>query len=668
LKAIEARDLSFSYHLGGKEMSVLRGISLSIEPGEFVAIQGRSGSGKSTLLYILGLLLRPSAGQLLINGMDTSEMDEAELAAWRNQHLGFVFQQFQLLPGTNIVDNILLPRFYSGAQPPVSDEDRRKARELASRFDLTDHLFKFPNQLSGGQQQRVAMARALMNGGDIILADEPTGSLDYANAEQAMGLLKELNKMGRTIVLVTHDPEVSRWCPRVIEIRDGRVEAREGTSKIFAATQPKSAPSRPKPRSAALLGLLERTTPLAVRSVVRAKSRSALAMLGIVVAVGAILATITVGKFTRAKILASYEALGVNRLVLHGYPNRRMAASETAHNLFEQFDWNKDLVPLLRNFPEISLASPEIGSVGTGSLLGYKLEHVQNLGIGPDYFAIGRQRVLGGRNITPYDLRERSAVCVVGDTIQKNVPDGTEVIGNIIQVSGSEGETFACRIVGIVQTITRSPGSAGNSVYVFLPYTFLQIVEPSSRLNELILQLIPGRDVDVAARGIKNYFHQRYSKSGFFRPDGEDVLVAQMKRFLGLFAILLAGVAFISLAVGGIGVSNMMLVSVQDRFREFGVRKAFGASDLDIRAQVLTEAVLICGTAGLLGLVAGFVVYEFAIFAASRFVTSVQFEWIIEPWAAAVAGASIFAVGLASGLMPALKAERLQIIEVLRTE
>jgi putative ABC transport system ATP-binding protein len=198
--------------------TALKDIDLIVKKGEFLAITGRSGSGKSTLMHIIGLLDTPTSGTYFLNGTDASKLDEDEQAFQRNKEIGFVFQSFNLLPKLNALENVILPAIYAGTN---AKERTEKALELLTELGLEDHLNKRPNQMSGGQQQRVAIARALMNNPELILADEPTGNLDTRSGEDVMNTLKQLNKEGKTIVLITHEHDIAAQAKKILHLEDG---------------------------------------------------------------------------------------------------------------------------------------------------------------------------------------------------------------------------------------------------------------------------------------------------------------------------------------------------------------------------------------------------------------------------------------------------------------
>jgi putative ABC transport system ATP-binding protein len=223
---IEIRDLTKVYHMGEVEVRALKGINLSVDRGEFVAIMGPSGSGKSTLMNILGCLDRPTAGTYLLDGIDVSSLDRDRRAEIRNAKIGFVFQSFNLLARTRTTENVELPLLYSDLGLSGPERDRR-ARQAIARVGLAGREDHYPSQLSGGQQQRVAIARALVTDPAILLADEPTGNLDSRTSEEIIGIFQELNDAGKTVVLITHEPDIAAHAKRVVHVRDGRIGSDE---------------------------------------------------------------------------------------------------------------------------------------------------------------------------------------------------------------------------------------------------------------------------------------------------------------------------------------------------------------------------------------------------------------------------------------------------------
>ncbi len=352
MEIIRAENISHSFGT----LQVLHNVNLQVHCGDFIALQGPSGSGKSTLFYILGCLLKPTQGNLWIDGRQLDKFSNEERAWVRNQKVGFVFQQFHLLPRTSVLENIRIPSSYQLTEPKVSS---KQAQALADWVGLTSRLNFLPNQLSGGEQQRVAICRALMNGGDILLADEPTGNLDTQSSKKILDLFQELNELGKTIVLITHDTEIADRCNRVYRMRDGRLS--EGNKKTF----PKRAPhtshtsfnlvTRSRFQNQNFWNLIRSALPISFDNIRRNKVRSLLNMVGVTIGIASVMAMVTFGDFVKRKILKGYEDLGVNRVSIHGWQNWNLKATDKVDLYFKSFNWEKDVMD---QAPESGAASP----------------------------------------------------------------------------------------------------------------------------------------------------------------------------------------------------------------------------------------------------------------------------------------------------------------------
>lgn len=696
MNAIEVEHLYFSY--GGVRTSVssiLKDLSFTVKVGELVAIQGPSGSGKSTLLYALGLLSRPDSGLIRILGKNVSGCTEVELAKIRNRNIGFVFQQFYLLPKTSVLDNILLPTRYFDEELPNGINQIDRAKEYALLVGLGDRLQFYPNQLSGGQQQRVAICRALMSDAKVILADEPTGNLDSESAKQILQLLRDLNKNhNKTIIIITHDNEVANQCDRIIKIKDGRIlDQSTGDQSKFNQTSSLTIPSLIPERSEGnfsacsrvlrLLGLLKLDPkkvlkafrdifPSAIWNLKRHKTRTALTMIGISVGIAAVLAMITLGQFTKGKILSGYADMGVNTIIFNGIPNWDIKATDLVPTPFRFFDWEGEVNSLRRIFPEIEIMSPFLEKGRIALNYGGRTidQDVRMIGFGEDGLGIAQRRLLFGRNFSQVEIVQKSSVCIIGYEIAERLFFDSQPLGQVLRIS--EGKSsYSCRVIGVLSPSTSNKEGLRPNLQVVVPYSFFQAQSGSwwsSQLKQILVQIDEGADAEKVGAGIKAFFEQKYGSSGTFSVDSDSVLVNQMRQFLTLFTILLSSVAFVTLLVGGVGITNMMLVSISERFREIGLRKALGATSREIRTQFLMESMIVCFIAGFIGLILGFLSYQIAIWVATKFVDKLSFEWTLDGMALCLSILSIFVVGLVSGIFPAVKAEKLQIIEALRSE
>lgn len=677
--AVAIDNLKFSYPLfGGENLEIIKGISFSIEEGELVAIQGPSGSGKSTLLYILGCLLTSFDGHVEVFGKNAATMSDLERATLRNQSIGFVFQQFHLLPKATVRENILLPMSYP-AEIPGELVDEKKLFKTVQTLGLEDKMDRRPNQLSGGQQQRVAIARALMRDTRLILADEPTGSLDTENAQKTMEILRQAQQLGKTVIIITHDPEIALQCDRVIHFRDGLIvqdnQQKKNTSVLSTKRVSLEERVDRKISRYELMTKYVRTAlrvlPIAGKSLLQNKSRTGLTMLGIVIGVAAVLSMVTVGKYTKKKILESYAELGVNTMLFYGWPNWDLKAVDRPPVIFQGFDWEKDLKPLSRIFPDISGMSPIMFAWNVSAAFGGKTtdSDIRLIGTTRDGLRLSNRTLLMGSNFSTFQIDNRSAVCILGYDIYERLFKEILPVGQIIFIN-KNSKAFGCRVIGVTAKHNSNKDWNNPNQQIIIPYSLFQGISSvwESQTRQVLLETRDGTDVQAVGMGIRAFFERRYGKSGIFNVGSDSLLIAQMNKFLNMFTILLAMIALVSLAVGGIGITNMMLVSVSERLKEIGIRKAFGATNFSVRIQYLIEAVAICSAAGLAGIIIGFVAYESAIYGATKLIPTLQFEWIFDWQAMLLSLLSILAVGILSGLVPALKAEKLEVIEALRSE
>ncbi|MCB0361254.1 MAG: ATP-binding cassette domain-containing protein [Bdellovibrionales bacterium] len=686
--AFEVENLHFYYLSEGSSSKVLNDFSLKVRKGELVAIQGPSGSGKSTLLYLLGLLSFPDSGRIRILGKDTEDLNSDQISDFRSKRLGFVFQQFYLLPKTSVLDNVLLP--ISCRQSEVGNQVffREQAVKWVSRVGLNAKLESFSNQLSGGQQQRVAICRALICDPEIILADEPTGNLDSHSAREILELLRDLNRVyKKTVIIITHDNDVAKACDRIVRIKDGKlVSDIQLVDKPFLQNDLESTHilSEPKSREQIssfdiclnkikeVLRTVKSILPAAIWNLQRHRMRTLLTMMGISVGIAAVFAMISLGEFTRRRILDGYANMGVNTLIFNGVPNWGLKATDLVPTPFRFFDWEADLENLSEIFPHIVRMSPILqGDKASLNFGGRTVEQEAKIkGIGKDGLVILKRKLIFGRNFSSVEVEQRSAVCIIGYGIGERLLSDTQPLGQVLRISDGQN-SYSCRVIGVLGKVSSNRESHDLNMEVYLPFSFFQAQSGnwwSSQLKQVLIQLDKGADIERMGRGLRVFFEQKYGPSGKFSVDSDTVLLSQMKQFLSLFKILLSSIAFVTLAVGGIGITNMMLISLSERFREIGLRKALGASDKQIRTQFLLESLIVCSIAGSAGLVIGFFSYHIAIFVAARFVDKMSFQWTFDAYAFLLSLLSILAVGILSGLFPAIKAEKLQVIEALRAD
>jgi len=687
---VEVRNLRFSYSVNSEE--ILKGLSFSMAQGEMVALTGPSGSGKSTLFYLLGCLLERYQGEVIFKGQNTRSLHETEKAWLRNQGIGFVFQQFYLLPRASVLENILLPAYYPYDHSKPTKSDRARVDTIAKDLGIYELLHRKPQELSGGQQQRVAIARALLRNPSIILADEPTGNLDSKSSEAVMDILHKLHKQGRTVVLITHSPEIANQCDRIIRIRDGILESDEETtqhkhtdtfneekaevaSNTSINTNTEFQTQIKKNSFFDLFGglALLRSFPDAWANIRRSKMKAALTMLGVSLGVAAVLSTISLGSYAKEKILEGYEALGINTLRFHGYANWRAQRQSFAPAIFRSFQWQTDIEPLFRVFDEIEAITPmNSWWRPTISFAGLSFsENTLALGVNENYLPITGQKIQEGRGLSIFDLESGSPVCVIGAEVKQQMFQNTSALTKNISVGTDGGSSMPCRVVGVLEKQPSSQESFQPDSSVLLPFTYFikATASPWEReLREFLIKVKPNNDASVLGEKLQGYYGSRYGNTGVFSASSDAKLIEQMKLFLNVFSSLLTAVAVIALTVGGVGINNMMLVNLAERLKELGLRKALGATPRQLRFLVLGESLVLCVTAGLIGLFFGFVAYQGLVFAATKLIPKIEYAWIFEPFAFILSFGAILFTGIVSGLIPAMRAEKLDVMEALRQD
>lgn len=585
---ISARGITRSFAAGDQVTTVLHGIDLDIRAGEFVAIIGASGSGKSTLMNILGCLDRPSSGIYRFDGQDVSRLGPDRLAELRREHFGFIFQRYQLLGDLDAIGNVEVPAIYAGE---AAGPRRIRARRLLDRLGLGSRVDHRPSELSGGQQQRVSVARALMNGGAVILADEPTGALDTASSAELIALLEQLNAQGHTIIMVTHDPKVAAHAHRVIEISDGRIVADRRNDRSAADAGAGIALALPDARRSAAGSALTRlgeALQMAMIALNAHRTRSFLTMLGIIIGIASVVLVVALGAGTQQKVLQNISSLGTNTITIR------------AGQGFGARDANriKTLVPSdARALAQQDYArgvSPAVSASVTGQAGGNEAT-VQISGVTNDYFALRSYVTVTGSQFDAADLSERNQVAVIDeDTRNSFFGTGADPVGQTLLLGH-----VPVRIIGVVRSSGASFGP--SSLNVWLPYTTVMTrVSGQRNLDSVTVQVEDGHDMTDAQNRINALLLERHGTQDFFLQNS-DTIRSTITSTARTLTLLVAAIAVISLVVGGIGVMNIMLVSVTERTREIGVRIAIGARRSDIVAQFLIEAVLVCLVGGILG-------------------------------------------------------------------
>ncbi len=687
---IDVRDLTRTYHVGDIDIHALNGVSLKIAPGEFVAIVGASGSGKSTLMAILGCLDRPTSGRYLFEGVDVSTLSEPDLAHLRSERIGYVFQSFNLLPRTSAVENVSLPLYYASHGPATRDGRTARARAMLSLVGLGDRENNTPAQLSGGQQQRVAMARALVNAPSLICADEPTGNLDTRTSHEVLETLAVLNRtQGVTIVLVTHEPDIAAYAHRIITMRDGLIEAdqvnAEPTPLADASRLPKAPPAgRDRSSMVAFAWMAIVSSFQAVR---RNTLRSALTMLGVLIGVAALMAMVAVGQGASESVRQQIESLGTNLVVvLPGASRYRGVRSGFGSAPTLTVD---DAEAIRREAPavfDVAYVNRQSAQVQIGS----RNWQTTVWGVTPNYPDLTAWHLAAGRGLTETDETDGASVALIGQTVFHQLFGAAESpIGAIVLVKrspmrvvgllASKGQTafgqdqddivmipFTTAERKVLGVATAAAGAAGDTTATVSPQNPFGL-QPrlTGMVHSIYLQAARPGDVDAAIAQATSTLELRHHIA---TPEDDDFSIRNLSQVAGVvesssrvMTVLLASIASISLLVGGIGIMNILLVSVTERTREIGLRMAIGARRLDVLWQFLEEAVLLSVGGGIAGILVGFT--------ASRIISAVA-GWPTSTPLWAVLGGFFFsaAVGIFFGYYPARKAAQLNPMEALRYE
>jgi len=659
---IDARDITKVYRMGKVEVHALRGVSINVERGEFVAIMGPSGSGKTTFMDILGCLSKPTSGEYSLEGRPVGDLNDDQLSDVRNQKIGFVFQTFNLLARATALENVEIPLLYAGVR---ERERRRRALEALRAVDLEHRADHYPSELSGGEQQRVAIARALVNDPAIILADEPTGNLDMRSSREVMETFLELNGRGKTIVLVTHDLEVAAYADRIVYIRDGMVEKEE----VRTRSSPLQAGgvSEEHLSSGRLLASLVSGLSSGYRGLLANKMRSFLTALGIVIGVAAVIGMLGVGEGARYHVTSQIEKLGSNVLTVFYRPPRNKEQALEWRGRSEGLTY-EDVLAIEEECPAVVRAAPELRTSVSVRYLDEEWD-TRIIGTTPSYQDIRNHHVEEGRFFGREEMEAWAKVCVIGRTVKEELFGDEDPIGKEIKI---RGKRFT--VIGVMQ----EKGAFGWMNFddqVLVPVITVQKrITGNENVGGILVQAKSGKLVDEAEKRVKALLLERHNQVEDFRIRSQEEFRQTVEKTASTFKLMLAGIAAISLLVGGIGIMNIMLVTVTERTREIGIRKALGAKRKDISLQFLIESSVLAAVGGFIGIILGLFLANTLgnmIVGAGTFGPRRLFEGghsVVTPESIVLAFAFAVVVGVFFGMYPARKAAKLDPVEALRYE
>ncbi|HCL58335.1 MAG TPA: macrolide ABC transporter permease/ATP-binding protein MacB, partial [Acinetobacter sp.] len=611
------------------------------------------GSGKSTLMNILGCLDRPTSGSYKVNGQETGKLEPDQLAQLRREYFGFIFQRYHLLGDLNATGNVEVPAIYAGAD---ATERNARAKQLLTDLGLGDKTQNRPSQLSGGQQQRVSIARALMNGGDVILADEPTGALDKNSGIEVMRILRELNAKGHTIILVTHDHNVAKNATRIIEISDGNIisdkpnvpEVDDGFEKeSLVRNEQKKISSW---RSAVdRLGEAFRMALLAMNA---HRMRTFLTMLGIIIGIASVVSVVALGNGSQKQILENISSLGTNTITV--FQGRGFGDNSRTAQV-------KTLIPddatALSEQPYVDGVSPSVNSSVTGRFKEIEASTTVN-GVSEDFFYVKGMNFESGQPFDKESVTEQAQDVVI-DSNTKNTffADGTNPVGQVILLG-----SVPSRVIGVIEEQKSMMGNS-DSLNVYLPYsTVMSRMLGQSNVRSIIVRIKDEYPSAAAENAILSLLVQRHGAQDVFTQNSDSIRET-IQETTQTMTLLVSAIAVISLVVGGIGVMNIMLVSVTERTQEIGVRMAVGARQSDILQQFLIEAVLVCILGGILGVLLSLGIGQLIThFAGGTF----QMAYSTTSIVAAFVCSSL--IGIVFGFIPARNAARLNPVDALSRE
>ena len=646
---IELQDVTRTFNTGGGiEVHALRGVDLKIYPGEFLAIVGQSGSGKSTLMNILGCLDRPTTGKYLFAGRDIESFDADGLAWLRREAFGFVFQSYNLLGAESALENVQVPAVYAGLN---THEREIRAESLLSALGLGDRMDHRPTQLSGGQQQRVSIARAMMNGGNVILADEPTGALDTQSGIEVMELLEDLASKGHTVILISHDQEVAAHADRIVEFRDGEIISDSGP-KAGIVDSKNNAKLRElflSRKASSMMAGTGEAIRMAFRSLKANIFRTMLTLLGIVIGVSSVVAMLAIGEGAQQEIIQIMNQLGTNIVTVR--PERLPGSFRSMPSTLTL----EDAAGVGANIPNIVAAIPQMQSRNSNVRFGRNDTQTSVVATTGDMPEVESWPLAQGVFFTNADSENITSVAVLGSEARVDLfPEGQDPLGEYILIGN-----IPFQVIGIL-TSKGAQGFNNPDDSIYIPFkTGAVRVFGKDEADEIRVLIDDVEQIDQTEQNVLEYLTALHGTQDM-RIYQNTSMLESASESQKTFTLLLGSVAAISLLVGGIGVMNIMLVSVTERTREIGVRMATGARHSDILSQFLSEAIVVSCFGGVIGITLGVTVGLIL----QRFEVPIYFS----STPMLLAFTCSVTTGLIFGFAPARKASKLDPVVALANE
>jgi len=644
---IELNNISRTYTNSAQPLTVLKDVNLTIAAGEIVAIIGASGSGKSTLLNIMGCLDVPDSGDYFIGGQNTAHLSPDELARVRRENIGFIFQRYHLMPDITALGNVEIPAIYANSAGNKRSERRSRATQLLARLGLKGREHHKPGALSGGEQQRVSIARALINGGEVILADEPTGALDSRSGQEVLQILTELNQRGYTVVIVTHDRKVAQHARRVIELHDGKIIADSGcpATAIHALLPPQN--SNEQSYWGSLPDRTRESLFMALKAMNAHRLRTALTMTGIIFGIAAVVTVVALGEGAKQRTLENIKGLGSNVVSIYSGRSYFEGDSNSVRPLVPAD------VDALNSLNFVDNVSPEIFTLES-IRYGAKSAKATVQGIGRDYFLVEGITLIEGGNFS--DDRNALQEVIIDEKARKaffgehdNPLGQTVILGSV-----------PAKVIGVARN---NHDYSPDQLSAWMPYTTVMYrMLGQQTLNSISVRLKDGTSNEAGVNAITQLLTQRHGAKDF-RLFNRDEIRRSIERTSMTLSLLVLMVASISLVIGSLGVMNIMLISVTERTHEIGVRMAVGARRSDIMQQFMIEAILVCLIGGALGIALSLAIVPLFTSLAGNVLTAI-YSWQV----AVIAFFCSTLIGMIFGYLPARKAARMDPVAALASE